>query len=189
MFPSRSTSPRQPFSHEELLKLCQYYRNLLSATREVQEAINTAVDTFQHSHHGRPTPELAAFISTITAIDANVRGPLLDEIMQVELCAIIWEAKSAKLKSEARRQQRIRAGRHRNESRDVSAPSDEFGIFSDDDLLPETSLATSGEAPLPATLSPTMALAQRGMTQLPNTINGRIGEAPTNDSYKKSGLV
>jgi len=187
MFPSRSTAPRQPFSHEELLKICQYYRNLLSATRDVQTRINDALDTFQHSHHGRPTPELTTFIGTIAGIDATVRGPLLDEIMQVELCAIKWEGKSAKLKSEARRQQRVRAKR-RGESEPANLGTDDFGVFDDSDLVPEAT-PIDGATGATVAISPTMALAQRGMAQLPNTLNGRIGEAPTNDSYKKSGLV
>jgi hypothetical protein len=183
MFPSRSTAPRQPFSHEELLKVCQYYRNLLSAMRDVQSHIDNAVDVFQHSHHGRPTTELTTFITTITGIDATVRGPLLDEIMQVELCAIRWEAKSARLKSEARRQQRVRARRRSGVAEEVTLPeTDEFGPLDDSDLMLEAPIASE-------VISPTMALAQRGMAQLPNTLNGRIGEAPANDSYKKSGLV
>ena len=187
MFPSRSTTPRQPFSHEELLKICQYYRNLVNATRQAQETINNAIDTFQHSHHGRPTPELSTFIATLTGIEATIKGPILDEIMQVELTAIRWEAKSAKLKSEARRQQRIRAKRRNeeNETNHTLPNSDEFGVFDDNDLMPEAPT----ELPSSAPLSPTMALAQRGMSQLANTPDGRIGEAPTNDGYKKSGLV
>lgn len=196
--------PRQSFSHEQLLQICYFYKNLLNATRGVQGQINEALDEFRHSQYGTMSTSVTKLLSALSAIDASVRGPLLDEIMQVELAVIRWETKSSKLKSEARRQRRIRA-RKSFVGEAAEAPNEtlaDFG-FDDDEVVEEPFV---GEAPSevfadevlpnddfftksPVVISPTMALAQRGMSQLPQTLNGRPGETPTNEGYKKSGLV
>ena len=188
----RSTAPHKPFSHEELLRICSYYRNLLNALRTVQHSINTAIDNFNRTQHGRPSEPLSRLLNDLALIDANVRGPLLDEIMQVELCAIKWEAKSAKLRSEARRQQRKRQNRRlglTDEQVRQADLTDAFELGDDapndaDDTIPVETPDEFG--PDETVISPTMARVQRGMLELPSDAPK---PAPANETYKNSGLV
>ena len=193
-FPSASR-PRQAFSHEQLLQLCGFYRNLLAATRDVQHRINDAITEFSRTQHGRPSEPLAQLLSALSAIDANVRGGLLDEIMQVELLAMKWELKSGKLRSEAKRQARRRAERR---SGGLGTPShsiyDEFGEApsetpdeAPEDIFEQPSAASAAASAVPPVISPTMALAQRGMAQLP--ADPESVTLPDTSFYRKSGLV
>ena len=180
----KSGRPRQPFSHEQILQVCYFYKNLLSRSRGIQTQIDNAIATFQHHSNGRPTESLIIFLKELSNIDADLRGPLLDEIMQVELAIIKWEGKSAKLKSEARRQARLRF------QRGGEAPTNE--VFPDEFDCPSSTNDPFTEAASDhsnGVISPTMALAQCGMAQLPDTSDGHPAEAPTNESYKKSGLI
>ena len=210
MFPPRNTTPKQPFSHLEILKVCQFYRNLLATTRGVQATINESIDRFQHSHHGRPTPELTQLLRELSLIDASVRGPLLDEIMQVEIATIKWQMKSSKLKTEARRQARYRAERkgassaHETPHNDAQARTalgyDEFGpiaeeeynydkagLFDEADVTDATDSASEDTSPAPVPMSPTMQRALRGMSELPSDPENI--QRPDTSDYKKSGLV
>ena len=190
-----NTTPRTPFTHEETLKICNYYRNLLASVRSLQGTINAAIDTFTQNRRGTLPPDLTALLTTLSSIDATLRTPLLDEIMQVELCAIKWEAKSSRLRSEAQRQRRKRQRRRDGESPTSHATQleDEFGPFGDESdevgagiESNEKDFYSPPALPDPSVISPTMALAQRGMSQLPEKHSSNV---PSNDGYKKSGLV
>ena len=107
--------------------------------------------------------------------------------MQVELCAIKWEGKSAKLRTEARRQARLRARRRGDDDAATEhritdeAPDYDYNAALGDDA--EDVIESDSTAPA---VSPTMALAQRGMSQLPQI---EPQQAPDTSNYRKSGLV
>ena len=215
MFPSTPSAlrnpargPRQAFSHEEILKICRFYKNLLTHLREVQATINAAIDKFNHVQFGRPTEPLTRLLDDLTKIEAGVKGPLFDEIMQVEIAAMKWELKSSKLRSEAKRQARIRAERRgdipRNPTNATKAAEalgyDEFGpiepgeAFTGDfgntdpcEGFPDSPSEPPSEPPGEVPMSPTMQRALKGMQQLP-TNPGEV-TPPDTSGYRKSGLV
>lgn len=198
----RSGLPRESFSHEKLLEICRYYKNLLHMLKQVQGEIDAVVDEFQHSQYGRPSEPLKKLLYGLSNIDAGVKGPLLEEIMQVELAMIKWEGKSAKLRSEAKRQARYRADKAAQAKGGDSAKPHSFALDGSefDFAAAEATLhdtATNGSDdpfgamsappdPVPSQISPTFARALQGMKELPAI---EPGEAPSNESYKKSGLV
>jgi hypothetical protein len=182
----KSGFPHQSFSHEHLLKLCRYYKNLLSYVRQIQSQIDGALDEFHHSQYGRASEPLTKLITTLATIDARVREPLLDEIMEVELSALRWEGKSAKLRSEAKRQQRIRA-KKRGIRGDDDFDNDFAYTGPGVDPFAEVVTATATDATDATVVSPTMALALKGMKELPS--EGSSNSAPDTSGYKKSGLV
>ena len=185
--------PRAKFSHEQILDICRFYQNLLKHLRGVQDLINEALDEFQHAQSGRPTPYTIRLVERLASIDAGIRMNLHDEILQVELAALKWEGKSAKLRAEAKRQQRLR---DRRRGRGDFASEDEFTYTApgtdpfggDESAADDFANVAEVTPPLPAgpAISPTMAIAQRGMAQLPQITPA---EVPTNATYKKSGLV
>lgn len=181
------SSGREVFSHERLLQVCYYYRNLLTALRATQGEINEALEEFQHSQYGRPSEPLTRLITALANIDAGVRGPLLDEIMQVELTIVKWEGKTSKLKSEAKRQARIRA--ERRGPQQSYAPDDSTFTYPEpgEPCDPFGDEAGRVAPAAPPQLSPTFARALRGMKELPQTTP--TNDAPDTSTYKKSGLV
>lgn len=199
----RSGMPRESFSHEKLLEICRYYKNLLYLVKQVQNEIDEVIDKFQHTQYGRPSEPLKELLSGLALIDAGVKGPILEEIVQVELAMIKWEGKSAKLRSEAKRQARYRADKAAqargggSKPRSFALDGSEFDFAATEAAGGEVATDESNEVdsfevmsvpPTPVTpqISPTFARALQGMKELPTI---EPGQAPGNESYKKSGLV
>jgi hypothetical protein len=130
-------------------------------------------------------------ITSLAQIDGGINAELHDDILTVELETIHWQDRSAKLRSEAKRQARIRLERS-----DRGNPS---GVYlngtnasdnsynSDDNETTNPFEATPAAVAKVPTISPTMARVLKGMAELPPD----LGEpkTPDNASYKKSGLV
>ena len=185
----RNGFPRQSFTHEHILQVCEYYENLLKHLEAVQARINEAIDKFQHTQHGRPSEPLAQLISDLATIDAGVQLPLMQEIFEVKRTADRWRDKSARLRSEAKRQRAIRARKHGGGAgADYSAESEYAYDEPADggDLVDPTAPPGDFLPSAPPELSPTMARALRGMGELPAI---EPGEAPDTSNYRKSGLI
>ena len=186
--PTKSGLPRNTFSHEQLLNVCYYYRNLLAHLDAVQGKINGAIDQFLLTNPGKPSAALTAFLTTLSQIDASIQQPLLREMMEVELMLQKWEGKSAKLRSEARRQARLRAER-RSGTRELGVPQ---ALLDIDAGAPPSATPDFGDLGDPAdasALSPTMRLALRGMSARPDERTPAEQVAPDTSGYKRSGLV
>jgi len=190
---NRAGFPRQTLNHEQLLELCYLYKNLLKHLRGVQGQIDAVIDEFQHTQYGRPSEPLTKLLTNLANIDAGIKANLVDDIMRVEVLTNKWEDKSARLRAEAKRQRRIRATRkglnERGEDPFVPVTSEEFTYVetgADPFAEPLTDAPASSEPP---PVSPTMAIALRGMAQLPRELPNGLPDKPDTSDYKKSGLV
>ena len=193
---STAFAPRSPgrtptsLNHHTLLELCYAYRRLYSRTKELQTQIDTAIATYQ-SAPGRPpsSPTLATLLDTLSTLDAGLRLELIDDFYRIELETQKWENKSAKLRHEAKRQQRLREQR-REYAAAHPAPADYTYLPPGTDPFAEPAAAT---AATPIAPSPTMRRALAGLRDLPpadlpddpDTVQPR----PDTSGYRKSGLV
>jgi len=193
----RTPRHRKALSHERLLEVCYAYKRLRERVLEIQTSINLALEEFQHSTHSQES--LARMMTTLASIDGGIGIALHNDFIKVELETLNWEQRSSKLQSEARRQARVRAAR--TEGR-IEASLLGRGAYltgsnagDPDELLPGDVFGASPEGENPSSaspprISPTMALALRGMDELPpNLDEPNFGDAPSNEGYKKSGLV
>ena len=188
---------REPLSHERLLRVCFAYQRLRDHVRNIQNQIDEAIEEFQTST--RSQESITRMITSLAQIDGGINAELHDDILTVELETIHWQDRSAKLRSEAKRQARMRLERS-----DRGNPS---GVYlngtnasdsddDNDDLIRQGANDSETTNPFEATpaavakvpiISPTMARVLKGMAELPPD----LGEpkAPDNATFKKSGLV
>lgn len=193
------TSPYLPaprknaFSHERILELCRAYKRLREHVRTVQAQIDDAIDTFQHSTHSQQS--LSQMITTLATIDGNIGAALQNDILTIELELVNWETRSAKLRSESRRQARRRAERNDRGASAIGQPyltgsnatDDVFGDFGDNPTDPSDS-SPEPSTPIPppdAPMSPTMVLALRGMQQLHEVDRANATSRNTADAAEK----
>ena len=181
---------REPFSHERILNLCYAYKRLYGRVKELQGDINNILSQFEHSNHGKPSQPLTAMIAALSSLEAQVHVDLVDDVMQVELETIRWEQRSSKLKSEAKRQARLRAERAAEAGALSTGQEMDYHHIPGTDPFGEEGDAggdATTTAPTPV-ISPTYAKALKGMSQLPSATD-RPAAAPDTSTYKASGLV
>lgn len=194
-----------PLSHERVLRICYAYRRLKEHVEHLQRDLDDIIDEFQKTQYGRPSAHLEAFITKLSLLDPGITMALATDIHEVDLETMQWEIKSSRLKSEAKRQRRIRHERngdsepkHYLDGTRASAPpaEDEFAyhddMFTDDDADLTGAGDAVGEFPVPHDAPPSglAALVAKDIEAVRQGLTGDDApKAPPNDEYKKSGLV
>ena len=209
--PFQSTTPPhlrqrrfvEPLSHERLLNICYAYRRLKEHVEHLQADINEALEEFQHSQHGRASGPLEVLITKLSQLDAGVSMALMQDIHQVDLETMHWEMKSSKLRSEAQRQRRLRAERNNNEPRRsiytpddrdppqravskterLNGPDEAPGEYRNSMFAEDSDVADATPTGAAALVAKDLEAVKLGLPA------SEAPKPPTNDSYKKSGLV